>query len=112
MTPPGKPEKAMDNSEALIPAVVPAAAITSHRAFDDEWFVVMEGRAEFLLDGAPVEAGLGQLSFLPKEVPHTNPPRLAFIGSGTRSAGWWDARFQRFGGCPARRRCGLPGRLV
>jgi mannose-6-phosphate isomerase-like protein (cupin superfamily) len=38
---------------------------------DDEWFVVIEGRAEFFVNGVWTEAGPGQCAYLPKGTPHT-----------------------------------------
>ena len=37
---------------------------------EDEWFVVIEGRVEFNVDGTLTEAGPGQCAYLPKGVPH------------------------------------------
>ncbi len=38
---------------------------------EDEWFVLIEGRIEFWLDGVWTEAKPGQCAYLPKGTPHT-----------------------------------------
>jgi mannose-6-phosphate isomerase-like protein (cupin superfamily) len=37
---------------------------------EDEWFVVIEGRIEFWVDGVRSEAGPGDCAYLPKGTPH------------------------------------------
>jgi len=40
-------------------------------ADEDEWFLVLEGRAEFLKDGAWIEAPVGSVVYSPRGVVHT-----------------------------------------
>jgi len=42
-----------------------------YHANEDEWFYVLEGRAEFLKDGAWIEARAGAVIFTPRGVVHT-----------------------------------------